>query len=305
VHEVVGIFVVALLGLLVAGVWFSARLQGWFEEQRSFQMLLPADVYTGIRVGTEVFISDQKVGNVHAIEVNEDGRVLGTLQVRGSFLRFIREGSQAVVRKRWGVAGDAFIDISKGDGEPLEDLGFLPVVVDEDLTALLMSNLKEIGDSVKFTMFRVNELLQEYTDLARSMEGPVYELQRLLEETTGLLARVKEGEGTVGRLLTDEALAEQAEAAVAELQGALAQTREVLAQAQEVLADVRQASATLPAAADEVPEVLRQAEKTLASIEILVEGLQRHWLVRRYVEPDTDTEDWRLPPAELRWEGVP
>jgi len=41
---------------------FPARLQGWFEEQRSFQIQLPADVYTGVRVGTEVYLADQKVG---------------------------------------------------------------------------------------------------------------------------------------------------------------------------------------------------------------------------------------------------
>lgn len=298
VHEVVGVFVVVLLGLMAAGIWYSARIQGWFEEQRRFQIQLPADVYTGVRMGTEVYLADQKVGNVRHIEVNDDGRVLGELQVRGSFLRFIREGSQAVIRKRWGVAGDAYIDISKGDGEPLEDLNFLPVIVDEDLTTLLMTNLKEIGESVKFTMFRVNELLQEYTDLARSMQGPIMELQQILEEASGLLADLKAGEGTVGRLLTDDVLVRQSEEALEELQGVLSGMR-------EVLADIRRTTAELPAAAGAAPAVLNQAEDTLQAVEVLVEGLQRHWLVRRYVEPAADDGSWRLSPSELRLEGGP
>lgn len=298
VHEIVGLFVVVLLGLLVAGVFYSARIQGWFEEQRVFQLRLPGDAYTGVRKGTQVYVADQRAGDVTSIRVDQAGGVIGELQVRGSFLRLIREGSKAVVRKRWGVAGDTYLEISRGTGEPLDDLAFLPIVVDEDLTTLLLARLQEVGDSITFTMFRVNELLAEYTELARSLQSPALEMQLLLEEATGLVKDLRQGQGALGRLLTDDTLIDEAEVVTKELQA-------VAERLQRVMADVQRTSSELPAMAAAVPDVLDQAEQTLHAVETLVEGLQRHWLVRKYVEPGAAPDALRLGPGEIHLEGGP
>lgn len=49
---------------------------------------------------------------------------------------------------------------------------------------------------------------------------------------------------------------------------------------------------------DNVPGVLQQAQDTLRSAQITLEALQRHWLLRKYVEP-SDSQSV-IPPATIR-----
>lgn len=49
--------------------------------------------------------------------------------------------------------------------------------------------------------------------------------------------------------------------------------------------------------ARDLPGTVLQAQKTMYEMELLVEALQRHWLVRKYVEPPTTAP--RIAPGRL------
>ncbi|HQB83891.1 MAG TPA: PhoH family protein, partial [Candidatus Rifleibacterium sp.] len=47
-----------------------------------------------------------RVGSVQDIVVDDNGEISGSIRVRGSFMRFVREDSIALVKKKMVVTGD-------------------------------------------------------------------------------------------------------------------------------------------------------------------------------------------------------
>lgn len=77
------------------------------------------------------------------------------------------------------------------------------------------------------------------------------------------------------------------DAALAELPELLSQTHRTLEAGETLLRE-------------SVPSLTLQAQDTLRATQVLIEGLQRHWLVRSYIEPPDRL--YRIPP--MRLEGV-
>jgi osmotically-inducible protein OsmY len=89
--------------------------------------------------------------------------------------------------------------------------------------------------------------------------------------------------GTVGKLITDPALADEA-------QDILARANETMSELQGVVTNLNVAAARLPEITDTVadeakdlPGLVRQTQTSMRELERLIEALQRHWLVRKYV----------------------
>jgi methyl-accepting chemotaxis protein len=98
-----------------------------------------------------------------------------------------------------------------------------------------------------------------------------------------LAAGVEAGKGTVGKLITDTALADEAEQF-------LARANETMGELQGLVTNLNVAAARLPeitdAVADEakdLPGLVRQTQTSMRELERVVEALQRHWLLRKYV----------------------
>jgi methyl-accepting chemotaxis protein len=96
-----------------------------------------------------------------------------------------------------------------------------------------------------------------------------------------LAAGVEAGKGTVGKLITDTALADEAEQF-------LARANETMGELQGLVTNLNVAAARLPeitdAVADEakdLPGLVRQTQTSMRELERVVEALQRHWLLRR------------------------
>ena len=123
VNELTGAFVLAVVALVIVGVLFSGRSQRWFSRQFAFDVLLPEKGAFGLSRGNEVFVMGVSAGSVYDVQVGEDGRMKARVKIRGDFERFVRVDSQATIKKVFGVAGDSFIEITRGVGEPLPPRG--------------------------------------------------------------------------------------------------------------------------------------------------------------------------------------
>jgi len=63
--------------------------------------------------------------------------------IRRDFFRFVRADSSAVVKRKFGVAGDSFFEITRGQGKPLpEKQG--SIVCNEQFQSALESAIEEI-----------------------------------------------------------------------------------------------------------------------------------------------------------------
>ena len=276
VNEIVGAFVLVVVAALVVGIILAGRAQDWFEPVHVLRLNFPEEGSLGLQKGAEVQILGTTVGRVTGIRVRDDGRMRGRLTVKGDFIRFVRLDSKAVVKKKYAIAGDAYVEITQGRG-PERELE-MPLVVSKDteITEIAQDILKRLQETTV-------PAIEEYTALAadlRSTNGPLMKLLAHLEQITAGLER---GEGSAGQLLRDPTAANE--------------IQRILAEVKDILADVKAATVQLPPVAgrvaretEDMPGVMLQTQETLREAERLIEGIQQHWLIRGYVPAPPSTE---------------
>src|SRR5215216_450535 len=121
VHAITGTFVLLVLVVLVIAFLFAGRSQRWFISNVTLRIALPEEGAAGIRQGSEVYFLGTLVGSVSDVIVDPTGRMEAQAHIRYDFFQFVRADSSAVVKKKFGLAGDSFFEITRGQGQPLPE----------------------------------------------------------------------------------------------------------------------------------------------------------------------------------------
>jgi phospholipid/cholesterol/gamma-HCH transport system substrate-binding protein len=229
------------------------------------------------------------VGSVSDVEVDEQGRMEAQANIRHDFFRFVRADSSAVVKKKFGVAGDSFFEITRGEGKPLPEKN-ASIVCNEQFQSALEAAIEEIRRETLVVLKKVNGGLDTWTTLGSNLITTQARLDQLVGRVDDLAADVQAGKGTVGTLLTDTALADGAQVVLAQANEAMSELRGVMTNLNAAVRNVQDGTARLPeitgAVADEakdLPGLVRQTQTSMRELERLIEAMQRHWLVRKYV----------------------
>ena len=237
--EWVGLLVLLSIGLFVAAVLHAGLLSDWFRPTDILRIMLPETGSQGLSSGADVQVLGTRVGTVRRVVVDPSQRMYAEAELDEQATAFIRRDSHAVVKKQFGVAGAAFLDISRGTGPPL---GWKFEVIDAVTERDPTENIGAMIDQVKQKVFPILD------DAARAMHA-------VADTAQGM----SQGHGDIGRLLKDEDLANQ-----------LAQTLTNLKTATEqlngALADVKSVTATANGP-EGVPALLRRADASLASVQ--------------------------------------
>ncbi len=299
VNEIVGLFVLLVLVLLITGIVLTGRAQGWFEPTYEIRVEFPEEEGSmGLRRGSEIRVLDTPAGYVQDIGPREDGVMEGTLHVRGRFFPFIRDDSTGVVMRTFAVAGDAYVEITRGRGERLPEEGaYIPIVRDTELLDLAEALLDEVRATTVPAIEQLQRLLEEATALTVDLRDPEGDVQTMLASINRMIHDIEAGQGAVGKLLRDPEVAE-------EVAGLVTRVGDLLEEVQLILQDVNTATAQLPRMTDrlageleDVPGLVYQTQATLQETEVLLTGLQRHWLLRRYMDRDERPATDRLEPT--------
>ncbi len=290
VNEIVGTFVLAIVALLIVGVIFAGHAQEWFTPVRRYNLDFPTEGSLGIQKGATVEILGTTVGKVERIFVEEDGRMGAVASVKGDFIRFVRSDSRAIVKKRFGVAGEAYIEITEGKDEMLPPDFNLPAVKDTELTEMLAELLKQIRETTVPALEKVQRTVDEYGNLAADLRNPEGPLLKLLANLEQITAGLQKGEGSAGKILRDPQMAN-------DLKGILDKVDQSLVEVKGILEDVKKTTAQLPPMAEKVggevndlPGLVLQTQETLRESERLIEGIQRHWLIRGNIPQPEPTQ---------------
>ena len=157
VNEIAGAFVLLIVALLIVGVILAGRVQGWFEPRARITLLFPEEGSLGVQEGTRIQILQTTVGSVDKMIVQADGHMQAQARIKGDFYQwFVRQDSKALVKKAYGVAGETFVEISRGHGALLPKEGAkLTCASDVELIQLAQDILKQVRGAV-----------EEYTRLA-------------------------------------------------------------------------------------------------------------------------------------------
>jgi phospholipid/cholesterol/gamma-HCH transport system substrate-binding protein len=291
VNELTGLFVLGVLALVLAGVIFSGHSQRWFSRKSTFEVLLPEQGASGLRRGDEVFILGVSAGLVDDIRVGDDGRMTARVRIRRDFERFVRADSTASIKKVFGVAGDSFMEITRGAGAALSARHpAIACLASEDSLGRMEKMLAELQSELMPVVKKAGVAFESWATLGSDLQKSREQLQQLVARIDNLAGGVEQGKGTAGKLLTDTALADEAQKLVVRASDAMGELRGVVTNLNATVANIHTGTARLPEIADglahgakDLPGLVEQTRISMRELERLIEATQRHWLVRKYV----------------------
>ncbi len=252
--EWVGLLVLAALALLGAAIFQAGVLRDLLRPTSELRVLLPDDGISGLSVGAELEVLGIAAGRVRRIVITPGQRLFAEVEVNRDATEFIRRDSTATIRRRFGVAGAAYLDVSRGVGQTL------------DWNFAVIESTSERPPT---------ETVGALIDEARGRIFPILDdLQRATGSLANAMQRLERGEGALGRLLADDTLTTQAEGVIAEARAMAATIGRTLQRVEQVATNTERLSATL-SGPQGVPQVLRRVEAVLADVQRMTRDLQR------------------------------
>ena len=295
VNEIVGSFVLMIVLLLIITIVLVGHAQEWFVPKHEIYIHFPTKGTAGLKKGADVEIMETLAGRLERIIINEDGSMEGKILITGNFMNFIRTDSEAIIKKRFAVAGDSFIDITRGTNEPLAPgKVYVPCRKDEDLTEMVQEIMQQVKEAVIPFVDQVKAIMAAYEAVATNINNPEGPIQQSLFSVQRMMADLEAGKGPAGLLLRDPETTAQLEDTIKSLQ---ALSKNLVKIGEDVKTITAEVSAT---AQEQLPELGRETTATLEESRKLIEGLQRHWLLRGSMEITTPPK--RIDPDDLSLE---
>ena len=162
------------------------------------RVVLPPDGTAGLEVGADVLVLGLKAGTVRRIAFGAQQRLLAEITLDQAEGRdFIRIDSPVTIRQRLGGVGAAYLFIGRGTGAALDwNAATLEAADEPSQSAALLQVLEQIRD-------RALPVLDDVGRISRFAGRFVESVER--------------GEGSFGRLMTDDQFARSAEETAREL----------------------------------------------------------------------------------------
>jgi len=276
VHATAGIFVLGTVAVVITIVAVTGHAQRWFQPVRRLTIILPEEGSLGLRTGSEVFILGVNVGSVDDIAPDPEGHMRAEVNIRRDYSQFLHTDSKAAIRKTFGIAGDAYMEISRGSGAALPATGALiESSADKVPTELLSDLIVELRDEAVPTMKQGRVTMAEYQHLAAELRDPEGRLQQMLAHADRIGQSVERGDGLAGKLLMDPKMAGQGQAAMEKVNSSLDQIDAVLKDTRVAATSLATLSETANQQAKELPQLAAQLKQTLTDAQVVLKDIGR------------------------------
>lgn len=217
-----GIFVAVtvIAAVLIVETLGSAEL-----FSRGYRISAQFDTVQDLKAGDRVKMAGVEIGKVDKIELGEN-KVIVVMKLRPDAI--VKTDSKAIV-KFTGLMGQNFVAITFGaPGSPKVEPGaVLQSVEQPDLSAIMAkldeaaAGIKRVGDS--FSGDKIDNLLGPLTDFVKQNSAPI---TTTIANVKNVTSQIAAGQGTVGKLIYDNALYNTAITTVSNLQDAALSVRE-------------------------------------------------------------------------------
>lgn len=317
--EWIGLLVIAAIVVLIVAIMQAGLLRDWFKPVSSLRLILPESGVAGLEVGASVEVLGTRAGTIRKIVIDPNQQMYALADIDEQAKPFIRRDSTAVIRRQFGLAGAAFVDISRGTQTEMD---WTYAVLNATAERAPTDSISALIDEVRSKVFPI---LDNVGNATKSLAD--------------VMDRVNKGEGNIGHLLKDETLSQQIEATVAsahqsveglneilgqlqltatqvhgittgvgkDVPALLKKTDDVLVNLQNVMKDLSQATTRLPAITRNVegstanlPTLLTQTQLTAQQLEELLTQLRGLWLLGGGSNPPPPVDSQRLPPSAVQ-----
>lgn len=292
-----GAFVVIGLLLFAAALFLIGERRGLFE--RRFTVYTEFSRLGQLETGAPVRVAGAEAGEVTDIAVprtpSEKFRV--KMEVREDLHPIIRTDSVAVPQTE-GLVGGVFVNIAVGtDQAPrVADGGTIPGHDPFQISDLLEEanhTLTMVGDTVMALRGDAEIAMKEIAGTAEDAHALLDTIRPDLEamakngsmisnDTRELVAKINDGQGTVGKLVNDDHLYRQLEGVADQAQTVMANLHQVSDEARRAIVDFRSKDGPAQGLLADMRTTLGQAREATADLADNMEAMKHNFLLRGF-----------------------
>ena len=184
------------IGVFVFAILQAGLLEPYLQRTSTLRVLLPESGLAGLGPGAQVQLFGSPIGEVTRVVISPDEPFFAETEIDDDMRDFIRADSRVVVRRQFGIAGAAFLDISRGREEPLDwDFALLEADVEQAPTAGVGSLIEEARERIFPLVEEATHTVSVAGDALERMladDGPV---RSMLERADRVTAEIAAGQG--------------------------------------------------------------------------------------------------------------
>jgi phospholipid/cholesterol/gamma-HCH transport system substrate-binding protein len=292
-----GAFVLSGILLFAVGLFYIGDRRMLFTD--TLEVYAEFSSIAALDNGAKVRVAGMDAGEVEAILVppGPTGRFRVRMRIREDLHPLIRLDSVASIQND-GLVGNKFIQIDSGTEQSpqVRDRGTIRSREPFDLAALmdkLSGTIEMVTNMIVDVKVQLDTALVAVAETARDAQTLIDDVgtdvrrimastQKVTNDLTTIVAGVRQGRGTVGRLVTDDALYNHARAIVAEAQKAMENVRQASEQARGAIADLRGEGGPMRGVTGDLQQTLALARDAMADLAENSEALKRSFFFRGF-----------------------
>ena len=206
----VGFFVMGSLAILAMLIFFIGEEQKFFLKMCDYTIQFTS--VEGLEVGNPVKLDGVTVGRIRDIRLPEspgDRRITILVSVNKKYSQLIRSDSRARIRTL-GLLGDKYIGITSGT---LQATCVAPGEMIPSTQPMDMAKLFSSGEDTMDNLVAISANLREILEKINRGNSPINNVTQKassnLDRLDRILSMIEEKQGTLGRLIADEAFADE------------------------------------------------------------------------------------------------
>lgn len=330
----VGAFVICGVLLFAVGLFLIGSRRMLFDH--TFGANAEFANISGLQNGATVRVAGMDAGEVDAIHVpgSPSGRFRVHLRLREDLHPLIRVDSVATIQND-GLVGNKYVQVDAGtDQSPVVQAGGTMRSREPFDMAAMLDRMNKTIDLVTTTIVEVKGGLEDalvsitetaqvaqdlMIDVGKDTRSIMASTQKATADLTAIIAGLREGRGSVGKLLTDDSFYASVKDIAAEAEKTVANLREASVQAKGAIADFRGDKGPIKGIAGDLQQTLTSAKDAMADLAENTEALKRSFFFRGFFNKrgyfdlqDVSVQQYREGALETRdrrvlriWVGTP
>ena len=307
--------------IAIGAVLFTAVLFMIGSRRMLFEQRFP--VYTEyaklgqLQVGAVVRVAGMNAGEVTEIAVppGPAGKFRVKMEVRDDLHQLIRTDSMATTQTE-GLVGAIYVNIETGSQQAPEvaEGGTIPsrepfTTADllqqaSETVALVNKTVDTLSGDVEKAVQQISLTAEEthalLTDITPEIKAVADNGARISADTRMIVAGLQAGEGTLGKLLKDDALYVRVQEIADEAKVTMANVRDVSDEARRAIADFRSEDGPAQGMFADVRATLTQARKATADLSDNLDAMKHNFLLRGFFNRRGYFDLDAISPAEYR-----
>ena len=295
----VGAFVVGGILLFAVGLYLIGNRRMMFSD--TFQIYAEFSRVAGLQNGAIVRVAGLDAGEVEAIDLpaSPSGRFRVRLRVRRDVHQLLRLDSVASIQND-GLVGNKFVQVNAGTDES-------PMVPEKGtIQSREPFDLADVMDRMNETLDMVTTMIKDVKvgvdEALTTVSATASDAQRLIKDTGSeiraittstqkvaadlqtIVAGVRQGRGTIGKLMTDDEFYNRAKGIASEAERAMVDLREAARNAKDAVADFRGEKGPMRGIAGDLQQSLVSAREVLTDLADSSEALKRNFFFRGFFD---------------------